>query len=124
MPQLFALRKKGELVLLACMMVDGILLTGTDNSLHNFIAAFNRIFKLGEIFYGPGTLRLYGMNIIQHDDYEITIHADDKIEALDPFPLSRIRGRQIDEHMNKLEKKFFMSANASNGWLGIIASPL
>ena len=70
-PQLFILLKNGEVNLLAIKIVDDVLLTGTDPALRKFITEFNAKFKLGEILHGPGTLRFYGMNIIQNSDWSV-----------------------------------------------------
>ena len=105
-------------------MVDDLLLTGTDESLRQFVTDFHQKFKLGEVVHGPGTLRFYGLNLIQDTDYSVSIHADDKLNAIEPYPISRTRRRQIDDQMNDIEKKAFMSINASSGWLGITVSPL
>ena len=111
-------------MLLVCKIVDDFYMTGTDTALRQFINAFNLHFKLGEVVHGPGTLRFFGMNIIQNEDYSISIHADDKLKQLEPFPISRSRRRQVDDKMNDIEKKSFMSINASIGWLGTNASIL
>lgn len=123
-PQLFCLRKDGEVTMLAVKIVDDILLTGTDSSMRLFITEFNKKFTLGEVVHGPNSLRFYGMNLIQESDWSVTIHADDKLQSLEPYPISRTRRRQIDDQMNDIEKKAFMSINASIGWLGITTSPL
>lgn len=53
------------------------------------------------------------MSITQHDVLSVTIDADDKLEDIDAYPVTCVRRRQINEPMNALEKKAFMSVNAS-----------
>lgn len=48
---------------------DDILATGTDESLKSFETNFGQHFDLGLVTYGPGWLRLYGINIIQYEDF-------------------------------------------------------
>ena len=66
-------------------------------------------------------MRFFGLNITQHDDFTSTIDGDQKLQAIEPYPLSRVRCRQCDEVMNAIERSSFMSINASIGWLGITA---
>lgn len=113
------------LVLLAVKIVDENLLTGMDSVLRRFLTDFNSKFKLGEVVHGPGSLRFYGNNIIQEEHFSVSIHSDDKLQSLEPYPLSRTRRRQIDERMDNVEKKafLFLSLNASIGCLDITAAP-
>lgn len=105
-------------------IVDDILLTGVDSEMRSFIINYNNKYKLGEVVSGPGNLRFYGLNITQEEDFSVSIHADDKLVSIEPYPISRTRRSQIDENMNDIERKAFMSINASIGWLGITVSPL
>ena len=89
-----------------------------------FIKKFNIQFKLGTVNYGPGLLRFYGLNIRQFDDFHCTIDGDEKLEALEPSPISRSRRREIDEQLNDIERSSFMSVKGSINWLRITASPL
>lgn len=57
------------------------------------------------------------MNIVKNENYSISIHADDKLNQLEPYPISRSRRRELSEKMNDIEKKAFMSINESIGWL-------
>ena len=107
------------MVLVAIKIDDDILITWTDMALKIFIMKFISKYKLGEAVHVPGSLRIFGMNIIQSEDYSVSIHADDKMKSLRPYPLSRTRRRQTEEKMNYVEKKSFMSPNASTGWRAI-----
>lgn len=91
--------------------------------MRNFVNNFNDRFKLGGVVHGPSVLRFFGLNIIQDEDCTMTIHADDKLQALEPYPISRPRRCQLDDVMNEIEVKSFMSINTSIAWLGITASP-
>lgn len=46
-----------------------------------------------------------------------------KIEALQAFPLSRVRRKEYEELLNETELKAFGCLNTSIGWLGVAASP-
>ena len=123
-PQLFTLKVNGKIVLIVAKIVDDMLATGELAMTEQFIKKFNIQFKLGTVNYGPGLLRFYGLNIRQFDDFHCTIDGDEKLEALEPSPISRSRRREIDEQLNDIERSSFMSVNASINWLGITASPL
>lgn len=123
LPQLFYIIKNGQLVLLAAKIVDDILVTGDTDMVDKFITGFNSKFKFGTVVHGPGNLRFFGLNLVQNEDYTCEINADDKLHALEPYPLTRLRRREIDAELNAVEKSAFMSLNASIGWLGISASP-
>lgn len=63
-PQLVNLRENGEVILPAIKIVDAILFTGTDASMHQSITNFNRTFKLRKVAHGPEILQFYCMNIM------------------------------------------------------------
>ena len=123
-PQLFTLKRNGKLVLIVAKIVDDMLATGESSYVHSFIKKFDAQYKLGTVNYGPGLLRFYGLNVRQHADFHCTIDGDEKLDALEPVPITRSRRREIDEQLNDIEKSSFMSINASINWLGITASPI
>lgn len=49
--------------------------------------------------------------------------AEDKLNALEPYQIWRIRHRQLKNVMNDTELKAFMCLTASIGWLCVSASP-
>lgn len=123
-PQLFGKFIDGNLALLAIKIVDDILLTGTDDELAWFERAFGGVFKLGESETGPGRLRFYGLQIEQAEDFSCSVHADDKLQALEAYPLARVRRRQHEDKMNAVELASFRSVNSSISWLGTVCSPM
>lgn len=124
-PQLFIHLDSNDVVdMVVIKIVDDILATGTDDDLRLFVTSFGNKFTLGEITNGPGRLRFFGLNIVQHEDLSCTSNGDEKLGAIEPYPLSRVRRRQYDEVMNAIERSAFMSVNASIGWLGITSSLL
>lgn len=122
-PQLFHIIQNGQLMLLVAKIVDDILVTGVTNEVDKFLAGFDARFELGTVAHGPGSLRFYGMNIVQNEDMTCSIDANDKLSALEPYPITRLRRRQTEEPLNSVEKSAFMSLNSSLGWLGLAASP-
>lgn len=122
--QLFHLKSSGQLVLLVSKVVDDLLITGVKSYVDDFLVKFDMKFQFGSIVRGPGILKFYGMKIIQNEDFSLSIHADDKLNSLECYPLPRIRRRQVDSACTDVEKSSFMSVNSSLGWLGITASPL
>lgn len=95
-PQLFHLVEKGELVLLVAKSVDDLLIAGVPESTKKFLSRFNSRFSFRTVVSGPGILKFYGLTIEQHEDFSSSIHADDKLNSIECFPLSRIRRRQVD----------------------------
>ena len=123
-PQLFYMKKNRKTVLLVAKIVDDMLVTGETSYVKSFVHKFNTQFTLGTVTYGPGLLRFYGLNIRQYDDYHSTIDGDEKMDALDAVPITRSRRREVDEKLNDIERRAFMSINASINWLGITTSPI
>lgn len=60
-------------------------MTKTNCALRNFIFLFNNHFKLKEVVQDAGTLRFFGMNTNQNDDYSISIHVDEKFNQLEAY---------------------------------------
>lgn len=73
------------LFLLAVSIVDEILLTGTDVDLRNFINGFGSAFKLDKSVQRPEIFRFYGLNIIQHHTFSISIRSDDKLNDRETY---------------------------------------
>ena len=111
--------RNGKPVLLVAKIVDDILMTGEKDDIDRFEHDFNATFKLGTGSSGPGSLRFFGLNIIQDSDTLSTIDGNDKLNALEPHALTRNRHRDQDDKLNDLERSSFMSLNSSLGWLGI-----
>lgn len=122
-PQLFYSVKNGSVVLIVIKIVDDLLITGETNVASKFIECFNRKFKLGTIVKAPGAMKFYGMSIIQLEDFSCTIDADDKLDAIEGFLLSRVRRRQLESTLNNVELSAFKPGNSSIGWLEIVSSP-
>ena len=122
-PQLFYKIENDILSIAAVKVVDDILLCGERRYVQDIIDLISNSYELGTILFGPGTIIFFGMTITQSDDYVITIHADDKLESMQPFPLTRLRRKEIDDALNDVELSAFRSLNSSIGWMGIAASP-
>ena len=122
--QLFYQMKDGKLALIVIKIVDYLLMTGEKSYMDNFIRQFNDKFQFGTVIHGPGILKFFGLTIIQNTDFSCTVHGDEKLMALEVFPLPRTRRRQPDSELSDYEKSSYMSVNSSLSWLGITASPL
>ena len=66
--------------------------------------------------------RFFGLSIIQNPEFESSIDADEKLNALEPHPLYRARRRQHDDSLTPLEKSSYTSLNASINSIGTTAS--
>lgn len=58
-----------------------------------FIEHLNKKFKFGSIVCGPSTFKFYDMLIVKNEDFARSIHADDKLNALKYYFLSRAQSR-------------------------------
>lgn len=114
----------GQLQMLAAKNFDDIILHGEDDMMRNFIHQFHDMFELGEVVNGPGVLRFYGLNFVQEDNYGITIDSDEKLMAIEIYPLSISRWKNTDTKTIEIERKCFISIIASLVWLGITSSLL
>lgn len=89
--QLFYKEKDKKLTLIVAKVVDDIKAAGVENNAHNFLNYFDTRVKLGTINLGPGKLRFFGIIVTQHDDLAITTDADDKLQNISEYPISRHR---------------------------------
>ena len=122
-PQLFVKFDDDKLTMIAAKVVDDIKIAGVPAVVDNFVKRFNCQFKLGTITKGPGELKFYGLDVTQRNDLSITVTCDEKVNTLEPYPISKTRRKQTSDKLNDVEKHEFMSINSSLGWLGIAASP-
>ena len=123
-PQLFYKTENYELILIVAKVVDDLMITGKPDARTAFINNFDKKFKLGTVNQGPGSLRFFGINTIQNEDFYISTNADDKLESIQTSFISRLRRKEYSDDINEIEKKSFASVNSSIGWIGSAASPL
>ncbi len=123
-PQLFYKKEGGKLVLIVAKIVDDLKAAGVGNNAKNFLENFHKVFNLGTINHGPGRLRFFGINTVQSKDFTVTTDADDKMEAVSEYPLTRQRRKEPEMKLNDMERSEFASVNSSLGWIGTAASPL
>lgn len=98
------------------------MVVGPKHIKEKFISQFNHRFTLGTIAHGSGLLRFYALKLVQNDDFTISINGDDKLNALETFPISRPRRKQTIVALNKMYLVSFRSVNSSIGWLDITKS--
>ena len=122
-PQLFFKKKGDDISVIAVKIVDDILFACPLDLLKSVVNKISSKYKLGTIVYGPGNFRYNGLTISQDTDFIISIHADDKLEALQPYPIDRYRRKQMEEKLNAIELTSFRSLNSSISWIGVAASP-
>ena len=72
----------------------------------------------------PGTLYYFGLKIKQTNASSITISADEKLDAIMPYNISRNRRRKIGDLMSSIELKAFLSINRSLRFIGMSEYPL
>lgn len=122
--QLFFKIAGGKLVLVVAKIFDDLKAAGIGDNAKEFLEGFHQRFALGTFNHGPGKLRFFGINTIQNEYFTVDTDADDKLEAVTEYPITRPRRKQSDQELNKLEKSVFASVNSSIGWIGTASSPL
>ena len=123
-PQVFFIRTESDLRALDVKIVDNILFCGGREFIENIIGRMQASYKLRTVLYGPATFLYYGLRISQDADYTSTIHADEKLQSYEAFPVDRNRRKMQDEALNVIELKSFRYLKSSVGWLGITVSPI
>lgn len=71
--------------------VDDILICGPEKFVAMIIDKIKTSSTLGTITHGPGLLRYFGLNIKQHEDYSVSLDADDKLNATLAYHMKRAR---------------------------------
>ena len=122
-PQLFFQKKNDMLSLLVSKVTDDMLVGGEKSERDGFIKKLGQHYDIGTITHMPGRFLFFGLIIEQSDEFNVTISADEKLEAIHPVPLTRMRRHQADEEVNKLEEHKYASVNGSLGFLGQNVSP-
>lgn len=106
--QLIHKREGGKLVLVVAKIADDPKAAETEEMAQDFIEEFNKTFKLGGVNHGPGKLRRFGMTTTQNEDFTIEEDAEDKMDSLTKYPITRHRCRQVQEGRNAVEKSFLI----------------
>jgi len=123
-PQLFYMDDSdGKVKIMAVKVVDDILFAGPCDTIKKVVQEIKSKYELGTVVYGPGNFLFSGLTVTHNEDYTFTIHADEKINACEPYPLDRTRRKQIDENANPVELSAYRSINGIIGWIGAAASP-
>lgn len=104
-------------------IIDDILAIGTDIALCTFHIDFCEKFSRGTMFHGPSNLLLFGLKIVQNQEFTISIattsyHLWVYIHWL-VFVVVNVK-----KNLNSIENQAFMSTNFLTGWLRIIISPI
>lgn len=77
---------------------------------------------IGTLTRGLGPLCNYEINITQHGDFSLTIDGNNKLDALETHPITRMHRRKLEYFLDDADAKAFSFINSSVGWLGITAS--
>ena len=123
-PQLFYIFDQENLCAVAVKIVDDVLFSGPRNFLEQIISKITSRYTLRTVVFGPGTFLYYGLTISQNEVFSCVIHADDKLNSYEPYPIDRNRRKMQEDDLNELELRNFRSINSSIGWRVISASPL
>lgn len=97
-----------------CKVVDDMLLAEIANMIYLIIiTTINDRIKLETLEHGRGKLHYFGINIRLHDDFKLTVDADDKLCNIEPFMLPRKIRETVSSKLNSTEAKSFASTNCS-----------
>lgn len=104
-PQLVVHINKSESIdIIVIKSVDDLLSCGSDPALKWFVNAFVRVFILDEVLHRPGSLRHFGIRIIQDENNKCTIDGDEKLTSIEVYPLTRTRQPHRDEALKAIER--------------------
>lgn len=120
--QLFFIVQNSCVIVIFSKIIDDLLLASTLHITYSLNEWISQQFMLGTITTVTSTLRYFGQNIFQSDDYGISVDAEDKLDSLNSLPLSIIRRQQLYIPLNTIYPKDFASLNSSVSLLGITAS--
>lgn len=109
--------------MLAAKVVDDILATRFLPDLKAFVGRVSSKYELGNVVFSPGTFSFFGLTISHDDSGVVQIHGDEKLSALESYPLSRMRRKHIDDQLNAVERFSYISLNVSLGFIGTSPSP-
>lgn len=93
-------------------IVDGVLIKGEIELVDSMLKAFDKQFKPTAVVHGLETLRLFGVNIIQHNDFSRTTDKNGKLFALELVPLTGLRRNVMKDELYKIQNKRFSSTNS------------
>lgn len=93
-------------------IVGDLLLRGPDHIVDDSISRFKTHFKLGRNVLGLGTVRYFGINIIQRQWCTVPVHGDDKLEVSH----FHTRHRNYINPLDQFEHKSFDSINILVNW--------
>lgn len=114
-PQLFYMKKSGVIVLVVVKIVDDLLATGENFILRASATGLGNMFQLSKIVHDPGQTIFYRLHITQQEDFYCKIHGDENLNSPCLYPLNRMRCFHAYKLLIELERKAFMSINASFG---------
>ena len=123
-PQLFYLRGSDGLKLVVLKVVDDMLIAGSEEDRKRFLDKLRTVYKVGTIVHTPGSLKFFGSEIVQSAEFEIEFHSDEKLNAIDPYVITRSRRRECDSILTSVESKWFNSINGSLGFIGSMTFPI
>ena len=122
-PQLFYMKRDGKLCLIVAKVVDDFLIGGTKSARKWLIEMLKEKYSVGTIAHLPGSFSFFGLLITQEEDGTITVSAEEKLQAITPHLLSRMRRKEGNDLLNAIEAHSFASINGSMGFLGQNVSP-
>lgn len=82
---------------------------GKNDLAEPLLKKFSQTFKLGKAMHGPGTLKFFGINSMQRDEFTFKSNADDKLQDIFEHLFTHDRRRQTSSTLNPIEQKSYAS---------------
>ena len=109
--------------LIVAKVVDDLLIGGIDADRKAFVDELSSFYKIGTLAHLPGKFNFFGLVIEQEDTGTIRLSADDKLHAVSPHTLTRLRRKSPEDNLNSVELFSYQSINGKLGFLGTTVSP-
>jgi Reverse transcriptase (RNA-dependent DNA polymerase) len=128
-PQLFVLRDaSGTLVLIVAVVVDDLLLSGRPAEMDRFLHGVCSRFTVGKISSPGASLNFAGGHVHQHWTAdgrlrETTFSMKQKLQAIEPVPLSRARRKQFAAPTMPDETRLFRRLAGQISYVGLATVP-
>lgn len=123
-PQCFHSSVHGSLTIIVAKAGDDILVGGTKYAVEEFLQRLPKQYELGSTVYLPRTFMFFGLTVSQDTSETVTLSADDKMQNMELYQLSRVRRKQFSEPLNAVELSALQSINGFIGFMGIRVGPI
>ena len=101
--QFFYNSLNGNQNVIAVRIFDYVLIADKDSVVQPLIKNIKQRYRLGTVVNRPASFLIFGLHVIQEIDMSVTIHGDEKLNAIKGFPVDQYHRKQLDEDLNAVE---------------------